>query len=49
MISMVFREHQGLDNKTPDEVSDIKTECENKWITLIQNVCKKWQISIKSN
>ena len=45
---MVFREHQGLDNKTPDEVSDIKTECENKWITLIQNVCKKWQIS-KSN
>lgn len=29
MISMAFREHQGLDNKTPDEVSEIKTECEN--------------------
>jgi hypothetical protein len=32
-----IREHQGLDNKTPAEASDIRIEGENKWLTLIQN------------
>jgi transposase-like protein len=35
-----IREHQGLDNKTPAEVSEIKIEGENKWLTLIQNASK---------
>ena len=32
-----IRNHQGLDGKTPADVSGIKIEGENKWITLIQN------------
>lgn len=32
------RPHEGLEWKTPAEVSGIKIEGENKWITLIQNV-----------
>jgi hypothetical protein len=32
-----IREHQALENKTPAEVSGIKIEGENKWLTLIQN------------
>jgi putative transposase len=29
--------HQGLENKTPVEMSGIKIEGDNKWLTLIQN------------
>jgi hypothetical protein len=36
-----IREHQALENKTPAEVSGIKIEGENKWITMIQNASKK--------
>lgn len=36
-----IREHQGLENKTPAEVSGIKIQDENKWITLIQNAKKE--------
>ena len=36
-----IREHQGLENKTPAEVSGIKIQGENKWITLIQNAKKE--------
>jgi transposase-like protein len=32
-----IRQHQALENKTPAEVSGIKIEGENKWLTLIQN------------
>ncbi len=32
-----FREHQGLDGKTPAEAANIKIEGQNKWITVIQN------------
>jgi transposase-like protein len=32
-----LRPHEGLDGKTPAEVSGIKIEGENKWITLIKN------------
>jgi putative transposase len=32
-----LRPHEGLDCKTPADVSCIKIEGENKWITLIQN------------
>ena len=32
-----MRPHEGLDGKTPAEVSGIKIEGGNKWITLIQN------------
>jgi hypothetical protein len=31
----------GLDGKTPTEVTGIKIEDGNKWITLIQNASKK--------
>lgn len=33
--------HMGLEGKTPSEASGIKTEGENKWLTLIQNASKK--------
>jgi putative transposase len=36
-----IRTHEGLENKTPAEVSGIKIEGENKWITLIQNTLKQ--------
>jgi hypothetical protein len=32
-----IREHQALENKTPAEVSWIKIQGQNKWLTLIQN------------
>lgn len=35
-----FREHEGLDGKTPAEAANIKIEGKNKWITLIQNASK---------
>ena len=31
-----FREHEGLEGKTPAEVAGIKIEGQNKWITVIQ-------------
>jgi putative transposase len=34
------RPHEALDGKTPTEVSGIKIEGENKWLTLIQNAIK---------
>ena len=36
-----IRQHSALDNKTPAEVSGIKVEGNNKWITLIQNASKQ--------
>jgi hypothetical protein len=35
-----FREHEGLENKTPAEVTGIKIDGQNKWITVIQNAAK---------
>lgn len=35
------RLHEGLDGKSPADVSGIKIERENKWITLIQNAIQK--------
>jgi putative transposase len=35
-----FREHEGLDGKTPADACGIKIEGKNKWITLIQNAQK---------
>lgn len=35
-----FREHEGLDGRTPGEVAGIKIEGKNKWITVIQNASK---------
>jgi hypothetical protein len=32
-----FREHEGLNGKTPAEIAGIKIEGQNKWITVIQN------------
>ena len=32
-----IRPHEGLDGKTPAEVSGIRIEGDNKWMTLIQN------------
>lgn len=32
-----IREHEGLNGKTPAEVSGVKIEGKNKWITIIQN------------
>lgn len=32
-----FREHEGLQNKTPAEIAGIKIEGTNKWVTVIQN------------
>ena len=32
-----IREHEGLEGKTPADVSGIKIEGENKWETLIEN------------
>lgn len=36
-----FREHQGLEGKTPSEVANIRIEGQNKWITVIQNAAKE--------
>ena len=32
-----FREHEGLNGRTPAEIAGIRIEGENKWIPLIQN------------
>jgi transposase-like protein len=40
-----FREHEGLDGKTPAEAANIKIEGRNKWITVIQNAAKKMRDS----
>lgn len=36
-----FREHEGLNGKTPAEVAGIKIEGVNKWLTVIQNASQK--------
>ncbi len=36
-----IRPHEGLEGKTPAEVSGLKVEGQNKWITLIQNASKQ--------
>jgi transposase-like protein len=36
-----FREHEGLNGKTPAEIAGIKIEGKNKWITVIQNASKE--------
>jgi hypothetical protein len=36
-----FREHEGLNGKSPVEIAGIKIEGENKWITVIQNASKR--------
>lgn len=44
-----IRSHEALQGKTPAEISGVKIEGDNKWITLIQNASKnlnqKTQIS----
>ncbi|MGI0016900.1 MAG: integrase core domain-containing protein [Nitrososphaera sp.] len=35
-----IKPHQGLEAKTPMEVSGVKIEGQNKWITLIQNASR---------
>jgi hypothetical protein len=35
-----FREHEGLNRKTPAEIAGIKIDGENKWITVIQNASR---------
>jgi transposase-like protein len=35
-----FREHEGLQGKTPAEIAGIKIDGVNKWITVIQNAMK---------
>lgn len=35
-----FREHDGLNGRTPAEIAGIKIEGKNKWITVIQNASK---------
>jgi hypothetical protein len=32
-----FREHEGLNGRTPAEIAGIRIQGENKWITIIQN------------
>ena len=36
-----FREHEGLKGITPAEAAGIKIECENKWVTVIQNAIRQ--------
>lgn len=36
-----FREHEGLEGKTPAEAAGIKIDGKNKWITVIQNAAEK--------
>ena len=36
-----FREHEGLNGKTPAEIAGIKIEGRNKWMTVIQNASKQ--------
>lgn len=38
-----FREHEGLEGKTPAEAAGIKIEGNNKWVTVIQNAAKEYQ------
>lgn len=40
-----FREHEGLEGKTPAEAAGIKIDGKNKWITVIQNAAEKKTIS----
>ena len=35
-----FREHEGLEGKTPAETSGVKIEGQNKWVTVIQNATR---------
>jgi putative transposase len=35
------RPHESLADKTPAEICGIKIQGNNKWMTLIQNACKK--------
>lgn len=35
-----FREHEGLEGKTPAEAAGIKIEGKNKWVTVIQNASR---------
>lgn len=35
-----FRDHEGLNGKTPAEAAGIKIEGDNKWITVIQNASR---------
>ncbi len=35
-----IRPHMGLEGRTPAELAGIRVECENKWLTLIQNAKK---------
>jgi hypothetical protein len=32
-----FREHEGLNGRTPAEIAGIRIQGESKWITIIQN------------
>ena len=32
-----IRPHEGLNGKTPAEACGINIQCENKWLTIIQN------------
>ncbi len=36
-----FRPHEGLDGKTPAEMTGIQIQGENKWVTVIQNASRK--------
>jgi putative transposase len=36
-----FREHEGLNGKTPAEIAGVKIEGQNKWVTVIQNATKQ--------
>lgn len=36
-----FREHEGLEGKTPAEAANIKIEGRNKWVTVIQNAARE--------
>ena len=40
-----IREHEALKGKTPSEACGIKVECENKWLTLIQNASQGTELA----
>jgi hypothetical protein len=35
------RPHMGLDGRTPADLAGIEVKGQDKWLTLIQNACKK--------
>jgi hypothetical protein len=41
MFHNYIREHEGLDGKIPAEACGVEVKEENKWMTLIQNACRK--------